>query len=249
MADNSETSWRESTVAEDPVLCGNCGRTRMFFSFGPALGDVAKADRVNPVLDVLGPGLRAVRWCEQIHGRLVASLGEETGRPFHDASCVGRCDALITSEVGVGLLVWTADCVPVLITCGEVVAAVHVGWRGAAADIIGGVVRRYEIEYGVQPERLHVFLGPSISGKKYRVGNEVIDSLRAHVPEESSWRTGLRVDLRNFLNARLTGLGVAPAAISRVGPCTASTPQLASFRRDHSAAGRQWSMIYRLTGD
>jgi YfiH family protein len=221
----------------------------MFFSLGPALGETSKIDRVNSVLGSLGPQLRAVRWCEQIHGRLIASLGEEPGNPFHDASCVGRCDALITSEVGVGLLVWTADCVPVLITGGEAVAAIHIGWRGAAADIVGAVVRRYAIEYGVHPKRLQAYLGPSISGTEYQVGNEVIEALRVHVPEESGWRTDSQVDLRNFLTARLTGLGLAPPAISKVGPCTASSSHLASFRRDGVAAGRQWSMVYGLAGD
>jgi len=77
------------------------------------------------------------------------------------------------------------------------------------------------------------------------VSQEVIDGLRTFSLDEERWRAGDRVDLRGFLSARLEGLGLDPAMVHIVGPCTASTPELASYRRDGVKAGRQWSMIYR----
>jgi YfiH family protein len=189
--------------------------------------------------------LRAVRWGEQIHGRVVATLAAEPGRQLEGAACVGRCDALMTADRRVGLVVWSADCVPILMIGGGVVAAVHSGWRGAVADIVGAVARRFAVEYGVLPEDLRAVLGPAISGPRYEVSREVIDSLGAFALDEVRWRTGRFVDLRGFLSARLESLGLNEAAISIVGPCTASTPGLASYRRDGSDAGRQWSMVYR----
>jgi YfiH family protein len=245
MTGSNEIHWREERMAGDTVLRAELGATHLLFALGPALVGPSKTDRMNLVLDVLRPELRAVRWCEQIHGRLVASLGEEPGEPFRGVTSVGRCDGLITADAYVGLTVWTADCVPVLITGGEVIAAAHAGWRGAAADIVGTIVRRFEIEYGIEAGRLHAFLGPAISGARYPVGTEVIDALRARLPDDSLWRVGAQVDLREFLSARLEGLGVPPSAIAKVGPCTATTQHLASFRRDGVMAGRQWAMVYR----
>jgi hypothetical protein len=71
--------------------------------------------------------------------------------------------------------------------------------------------------------------------------------VRLHVLrlEEERWLVQDHVDLRAFLSARLEDLGLDPAALELAGPCTASTPELASYRRDGADAGRQWSMIYR----
>ncbi len=46
-------------------------------------------------------------------------------------------DALITTEKGLALGVKTADCVPVLIAnkSGDLVSAVHAGWRGTSLEI------------------------------------------------------------------------------------------------------------------
>jgi YfiH family protein len=152
----------------------------------------------------------------------------------------------VAAARGLGLMVWTADCVPVLMAGDGAVAAVHAGWRGCAADIVGVALRRLAAEHGVAAERLDVALGPAISGPAYPVGPEVVDALGRLGLDPSGWNDKGRVDLRAFLAARLSALGVAPERIERVGPCTASTPGLASFRRDGAAAGRQWSLVYRL---
>jgi hypothetical protein len=126
-----------------------------------------------------------------------------------------------------------------------VVAAVHAGWRGCAADIVGRVVDRFSDSHGLGPDQLWAALGPAISGDCYPVGGEVIDGLAQVGVAEKLWRDGHHVDLRAFLVARLEKLGVPRENIDVVGPCTASSPRLASFRRDGDAAGRQWSVVYR----
>ena len=229
------------------MLSRASGEVRLCFGLGPAVGGKTAEERAQDLLEALRPGLRALRWGRQVHGRVVASLASEPARPLVGAACVGRCDALITAESGLGLLVWTADCVPVLMSGGGVVAVVHAGWRGAAADIVGAVVDRFRTEYGVAPDRLQVALGPAISGPAYPVGDEVIEALGRLGIAEARWRDGSHVDLRSLLAARLEALGVAHGQIESVGPCTASSPGLASYRRDGAAAGRQWSLVYRAS--
>ena len=248
MVETKTPSWPELIVGGERALEFRSREARMLFSLGPARGGAAPGDRAGAVLDSLKPGLRAIRWCDQIHGHLVASLGSKPGQALRDAACVGRCDALITPEAEVGLLVWTADCVPVLIAGGGVVAAVHAGWRGAACDIVGAVVRRFEIEFGIPADCLVAGLGPAISAPHYPVGPEVIEALGALPVEESRWRDGNHVDLREFLATRLEGLGLGHKAVTKVGPCTAASPDLASHRRDGAASGRQWSLVYRVDG-
>jgi YfiH family protein len=221
------------------------GNAKMLFAFGPPAPGVSPEERMRRLLESPEVNITALRWGAQVHGRLIASLAAEGGRPLQGAACVGRCDGLISADSGVGLAVWSADCVPVLITGGDVVAAVHSGWRGAVADIAGAVVRRFAVEYGIGAKNLRAVLGPAISGSRYEVSQNVIDRLAAIGLDEGRWRSGRQVDLRLFLTARLEDLGLEPVAIRTVGPCTASTPELASYRRDGVDAGRQWSMVYR----
>jgi YfiH family protein len=234
-----------TTIGGDRALAFEVAGTRMLFGFGPPAATDPPEQRMQQVLTAFGSEIEAIRWGEQVHGRVVASLATEAGRSLEGVACVGRCDALITADIGVGLAVWTADCVPILIAGDDVVAAVHSGWRGSTADIVGAVVRRFAIEYGVPPQNLRATLGPAISGPRYEVSREVIDGLRAVGHDEDRWLSKNHVDLRAFLSARLENLGLDPAAIEIAGPCTASTPRLASYRRDGADAGRQWSMIYR----
>jgi YfiH family protein len=233
-------------IANDRALDISADRVRMLFAFGPPKPKGSQEERLRCLMAAPGLPVDAIRWGEQVHGRVVASLAAEPGRPFENAACVGRCDALMTAEVGVGLLVWTADCVPMLINGDGVIAAVHSGWRGSVADIGGAVVRRFAVEYGVPPEKLHATLGPAISGPQYEVSPEVVAGLLSFGLDEGRWRNGSQVDLRGFLAARLEDLGLDSTRIDIAGPCTASTPELASYRRDGVMAGRQWSMIYRV---
>lgn len=234
-------------IGNDRALDFTLDGVRMLFAFGPARPVGSPEDRMRQLMADPRAQIGAVRWGEQIHGRVIASLAAEPGRPFENAACVGRCDALMTADDGVGLVIWTADCVPILITGDGVIAAVHSGWRGSVADTAGAVVRRFDVEYGVPPHHLRALLGPAISGPQYEVSQQVIDGLRQFDLDETRWRQENRVDLRGFLAARLEDLGLESTMIGIAGPCTASTPELASYRRDGSGAGRQWSMIYRTS--
>jgi YfiH family protein len=236
-----------TTVADDRVLDLEAKGARALFAYGPPRTIDDPDRRMVKVLAALDSEVIAIRWAEQIHGTLVASIEAEPGRTHESAACVGRCDALITADPGLALVVWTADCVPILVAGDGVVAAVHSGWRGSVADIGGAVVRRFEIEYGVPPDHLQILLGPAISGPRYEVSREVIHRLGALGVAEDQWLADRHVDLRGFLKGRFEHLGVNRSSIRIVGPCTASTPELASYRRDGVEAGRQWSLIYRTS--
>lgn len=169
-------------------------------------------------------------------------MSAEPGGSLLGGCSVGRCDGLVTADVGIGLVVWTADCVPLLIDGGAAVAAIHAGWRGIAAGIVERAVRRLELEYGLPPSAQAVFLGPAVGPDHYQVGGEVVAALeRSGVPRSSWLSSGNRVDLRALVAAILRNAGVDE--VVPVGGCTACDPGLASFRRDRETAGRQWSMI------
>ncbi len=235
--------WRAVCLGDERLWFRERDGVCFLLGLEPARGEGGKEDRLHKILQTPEFPFSAVYFGDQVHGRLIASLGGEPGRPFSGVASVGLCDGLITDVIGLGVAVWTADCVPILLAGGGVVAAVHAGWRGAAAGIACAAIRRFEVEFGVTADQVDVVLGPSISACHYEVGDEVLSALAENGPMESHWRRGQRVDLRDFLGAQLIDLGVKRIAIQRIGPCTACDSELASFRREGVNASRQVAII------
>jgi YfiH family protein len=216
----------------------------ILFGIGPARGPAPGRDRIERLRNALGDRIEAVCWARQVHGTELAVVTS----PFPDpVRCVGEADALATTERGLGLLVWTADCVPVVLASPRWVAIAHAGWRGSAAGMARRLVEGLTNRFETAAAPVSAFLGPAISSAHYQVGPEVISELAAAGVDPSTWLHGDRVDLRAFLAAQLRTLGVAH--IRSIGPCTFSSFRFASYRRDGAAAGRQWSMVYRPTID
>ena len=69
---------------------------------------------------------------------------------------VPDADAAVTRDPGTAVAVVAADCVPILMAdpVTGAVAAVHAGWRGTAADVVGATVATLTREWGVDPAKL-----------------------------------------------------------------------------------------------
>jgi YfiH family protein len=234
------------SFGSEKAVAAKIASIRVYFGRGPREVQATPEKRAAALLTSLGSEMRALRWCRQVHGTLLASLSDRHEARMADGACVGSCDGLITAEIGLGLLVWTADCVPVILCGGGVVAAVHCGWRGCAAGMVPTAVRRFDLEYGVPPSKLVVLLGPAIGPCHYPVGAEVVEALAAGGVPADHWLHDERVDLRAFIIAQLVASGVDKSRIDPVGGCTACDDSLASYRRDGESAGRQWSLVYRV---
>ena len=161
-------------------------------------------------------------------------------------------DALWTAIPGTGVGVRTADCAPVLIVLPEApaCAAVHAGWRGFAAGIIGETVLRLGERFGhAAIRRLVAAAGPSARGCCYEIGEEVADLLR---PLPGGGRALSRkgpggkrtADLAALALEGLAAAGVPAKNLEAVGPCTVCSRSFHSWRREKSLTGRQLSFIY-----
>jgi len=161
-------------------------------------------------------GMRCAAHASQVHGAEVR---------FHRSvppalSVVEPCDGHATDEPGVLLAVTVADCVPVFVVAPEqrAVAALHAGWRGAAAGVLEAGLRVVEAATGASPGELYVHLGPSICGECYEVGPEVFDALDRPSPERPT-----PIDLRAILAERAEAAGVDGACITISTHCTRCT--------------------------
>jgi YfiH family protein len=174
----------------------------------------------------------------QVHGAHVATA---------DAREVPEADALVVAAPGLAVGVVTADCVPILLIdrSRRLAAAVHAGWRGAAAGVIEAAVEHLEHVGGARPAELEAAIGPAIGGCCYEVGPEVRTAFETRTGEATAaaWtlRGGRRfVDLRSAAAALLARAGVTSTVL---GPCTACGEGYHSYRRDGAGAGRQLSFV------
>lgn len=208
---------------------------------GPAAPVDLRPGTPEPTWAALAAELGCPGWpvarMSQVHG--VALLEAKVG------GVVGEADALFTTQTGLLLCVRVADCVPVLLAGPEVVAAVHAGWRGAAAGIVPAVLARLRAA-GLGVDR--AWVGPSISAARYEVGEEVVDALATSGVSEAIFVDRTRgvkphVSVAHLVEAQLRAAGGLRVAVDPA--CSAGDPGLHSYRRDGAASGRMGAFIGR----
>lgn len=215
--------------------------------FGAAGHDAATlAANVGVAAEVLSiePGQLYV--ATQVHGRDVVVLGGDEDRELVLAR---RADALASAKPGVACGVKIADCVPILLADKRTgaVAAVHAGWQGTVANVVGAAVEALRREVGDGAE-LMAAIGPHIESCCFEVGDDVAARLQAVAGGNDVVRRdrGPRphVDLRAIVKSQLSAAGVDRRAIDDVLGCTrCDSSRFFSFRRDREASGRQLAAI------
>ncbi len=197
----------------------------------------------------------APAWVRQVHGCGVAVLGEEPrGQPGltaggevpPDFQGALAADALICSRPNVVATMRIADCVPILLAAGHgrVVAAVHAGWRGVAADVVGHTIGKLE-QMGIQPAELTAAIGPAIGRNFFMVHSDVTTALlRADLAEAVIHHSGQqdRVDLNLAVRRQLARRGVGQMDFGDY--CTyRDREEFFSHRRDSGRTGRMAAVI------
>ena len=108
-----------------------------------------------------------------------------------------------------------ADCVPVLMAHPSgAVAAVHAGWRGTAAGILGAALTAMG-DVGCDMRDVHIHLGPAICGRCYEVSPDVYGQLTGRAVDRPT-----PVDLRLLLADQALQAGVPSSGITTNVSCT-----------------------------
>jgi len=189
--------------------------------------------------------------CWQVHGADVRVVRGPEDRESEQS----RCDALATDEPGVLVGVKTADCVPVLL--GDPVtgacAAVHAGWRGTLAGIVGRALARMAEEFGTRAADVRAAIGPAALGCCYEVGPEIVAAFREKFPYADSLFTPTRdgralADLHRANAEQLARAGVLPERVHALPLCTICRADLFfSYRREKKRpdvrTGRHLSVV------
>lgn len=187
----------------------------------------------------------------QVHGaEITVVTAKDAGRGAYDnESRLPDTDALVTNEANLCLMVLTADCVPVLLFDPErrVIAAIHAGWKGTVADIVGKTVNLLQEHYGCDPCDILAGIGPAIGKCCFEVGQEVAEVFQNRYPgqvEAGKNPTKYQIDLSGINYRQLQGAGLKTINIEQAGICTRCRPyDFFSYRYAGLAAGRFGSGI------
>ena len=172
------------------------------------------------------------RMAWQQHGAVVRKASPEgilTPGTRHEA-----CDGWWSDEPGQGMMLLTADCLPVAIVRANgdapALAVLHVGWRG----LLEGIVESGVAALG--GGRLAAVVGPGIGPCCYEVGLDVAEPFRGRFGPDVL--ADGKLDLWRAVEVALNDAGVAE--VERTDLCTFCHPELFfSHRRDRGITGRQ----------
>ena len=184
-----------------------------------------------------------LQWLRQVHGNRCVRAD------FDSSSTAPEADAAWTETPGLGLVVQTADCVPVVIADrkGGRIGIAHGGWRGLAGGVVGCLVDAIGASSG-----LVGWIGPAIGRDAYEVGEDVRSKMRSAfgtAVADAVFTPGVRpgkwqLDLHGLTARLLTAAGVGEVSGERL--CTFSDSRFYSYRRD-GASGRLTTVVWKTS--
>lgn len=244
MANFDEQLWRwrsesGARAAFTGVSVGN---------LGDHVGDDPKVvrERREEIAKVLGVGVNDIACVNQVHEADVWIDLREAGAPLAnenswasvtsaETSARIAADALATNKPDIALAIHTADCMPIALSVGGGVGAIHAGWRSLAAGVIENTVRTVtRMTSGTALSERRAVIGPCIGPCCMEVGEDVSRRFPEAIVHERF------LDLRFEAQRRLISLGVE---VDHVNFCTRCDDRFFSYRRDKEKAGRQAMIV------
>jgi len=177
--------------------------------------------------------IRIVRECDCGKGITVQSDIEDT-------------DGLVTNIKNIPLVVFSADCTPILLYDYEkrVVAAVHSGWRGTVKQIGKRAVEIMQNEFGCEAQNIIAAIGPHIRKCCFEVDFETAKNFddKFITISESSGKP--MIDLLGVNVSMLEECGILSENISYSDECTkCRCDKFYSYRADKERTGRLCAVI------
>jgi len=160
-----------------------------------------------------------------------------------------KADGLITESPHAALMVFTADCVPILLydPVKKAAGAVHAGWRGTVADIAGITIENMVNSFGCSPADIKAAIGPCISKCCFETDSDVSDAIKSALGQDASncftkKDNKYMIDLKEANRILLSRAGLTDIAVS--DECTSCLPdKYWSHRKTKGERGTQAAII------
>ena len=222
-------------------------------NLGEHRGDSEENVRENyrRLCSALGAPFNRMVFSHQVHKDDVRAV---TSRDIHELfkPVPYEADGLVTNERDLLLVVFTADCIPLLLWDREnkAIGAVHCGWRSTVMDIAGNAVTAMVSNYGCSPSSIMAAIGPGISKCCFETGSDVPEAVlnvlgdkgREHITSLANGK--FKVDLKGVNRSLLIAAGIPEENIYVSPECTVcSHDKYWSHRVTKGVRGSQASVI------
>ena len=200
----------------------------------------------------VGADREGLVFSSQVHSDVVRTVTSADRGKGLDRKTDYDADGLITDVPGLGLTVFGADCLPILLydPVRRVVAAVHAGWRGTALGIVERAVEKMTGHYGCRPADILAAIGPGIDRCCFETHEDVPNAMTEALGAAALrfievLPTGkFRVDLKGLNTVRLEHAGVLSGHIAVSDACTVCrSDKYWSHRATHGQRGSQAAVI------
>jgi YfiH family protein len=186
---------------------------------------------------------------DQVHGTSGLLVNEHTlGTPVSWFAHHG--DFLVTNQKNIGLLVLTADCIPLVLydAAHGAVALVHAGWRGSLHGVLQETLQTMQDHFATELTDLVSFFGPSARSCCYQVSELFVQDFIKKYPGSVSQfvKRGMTCYFDNslFLQDLLKKFGIKEQNIyNNKALCTICNPEFCSYRRQQEHAERQMTLV------
>ena len=140
----------------------------------------AVLENYRRLCESMGIDYKRISCTHQVHkSDILVATEEDAGDGLIRPLTHSEVDAQITNVPNLPLIVYAADCVPILFAdpISRVIGVAHAGWRGTVAGIAAMTVEKMHEVYGCLPENIHAAIGPSIGPDNYEVDETVISEI------------------------------------------------------------------------
>lgn len=206
-------------------------------NLGLKVGDDPKRVLRNRVELTDACDLDEILFMDQVHSALMIR-----GVTGSDGS---TCDGIYLRRDGgnvrTGLAVQVADCVPLILTSVELIAAVHVGREGLLKGMTEAALNAFESE-GMTLTDVKAVIGPSICGHCYPLSVELFQACEQRYPATGFSVEERKIDVAAGVISILEEKGVRWRWFGDERECVSCDPDYFSYRRDRTT-GRQAMVV------
>lgn len=218
-------------------------------NLGFRVGDDPEAVRRNYALVAadLGLDLNRMALAKQTHTDCIRVVTQaDAGKGIARESDIEDTDGLMTQCRGIPLMVFSADCVPLLLLdpVRGAAAAIHAGWRGTVKGIGGKAVRLMGEAFGSRPGDILAAIGPSLGPCCFAFSQEEAGALFPKAYHAARREDKVYIDLWAMNRDQLAAQGVPLNQIEVAGVCTVcQADRYYSYRAHREHTGRQGAVI------
>lgn len=189
------------------------------------------------------PGLEVLAEVRQVHGTTLVQEGT-SWQPGTQAMPILEADGMMTDKPGLGLLIKTADCQPILVAhnSGRFILALHVGWRGNRQNFPQIAIKQFCQNYGLSASDLRAVRGPSLGNAQF------INFAEEWGNEFAPWHDPVAqtMDLWQLTAYQLETAGIPHAQIYSIDICTSANSHDYFSWRSKKDAGRQAGIVWLM---